>query len=242
MNELINVRIITKNGINYVSSRVIAGELNKRHYHVLRDIDNIIKDASPDLGTPQYFVESTYIHEQNNQEYREYLLTKDGFTLYMFNIQGHNNFKIAYINKFNEMEQALNNNALSLPKTYKEALKELLVQVEKNEQLELENKEMKPKAEFYDTVAESKDAIPMNEVAKVLNYKGYGRNRLFEFLRNNNVLMSNNLPYQTYIDKGYFRVIEQKFSKPNGDVTIYIKTLVYQKGIDFIKRLLDSKG
>lgn len=110
------------------------------------------------------------------------------------------------------------------------------------QKLTLTVNEMKPKAEFYDTVAESKDAIPMNEVAKVLNYKGYGRNRLFEFLRNNNVLMSNNLPYQTYIDKGYFRVIEQKFSKPNGDVTIYIKTLVYQKGIDFIKRLLDSKG
>lgn len=242
MNELINVRIITKNGINYVSSRIISEDLNKRHDHILRDIDNIIKKASPDLGIPQYFLESTYIHQQNNQEYREYLLTKDGFTLYMFNIQGHNDFKIAYINKFNEMEQALNNNALSLPKTYKEALKELLVQVEKNEQLELENKEMKPKAEFYDTVAESKDAIPMNEVAKVLNYKGYGRNRLFEFLRTNNILMSNNLPYQTYIDKGYFRVIEQKFNKPNGDVTIYIKTLVYQKGIDFIKRLLDSKG
>lgn len=234
MNELINVRIITKNGINYVSSRVIAEELGKEHKILLRDCrQNLLEGVE--------FVPSTYKTAQN-KEATEYLLTKDGFVLLMMNYQGYNDFKRAYINRFNEMEEMLKNNTLSLPKTYKEALKELLEQVEKNEKLELENKEMKPKAEFYDTVAESKDAIPMNEVAKVLNYKGYGRNRLFEFLRNNNVLMSNNLPYQTYIDKGYFRVIEQKFSKPNGDVTIYIKTLVYQKGIDFIKRLLDSKG
>lgn len=43
--------------------------------------------------------------------------------------------------------------------------------------------EMKPKADFFDAVADSKTAISMNEVAKVLNIKGYGRNNLFEFLR-----------------------------------------------------------
>lgn len=44
--------------------------------------------------------------------------------------------------------------------------------------------EMKPKADFFDAVADSKTAISMNEVAKVLAIKGYGRNNLFEFLRN----------------------------------------------------------
>ena len=44
--------------------------------------------------------------------------------------------------------------------------------------------EMKPKAEFFDAVASSKTAIQMADVAKVLDYPGYGRNRLFEFLRN----------------------------------------------------------
>ena len=69
-----------------------------------------------------------------------------------------------------------------LPRTYKEALAQLLIEVDKNEKLELENKEMKPKADFFDAVADSKTAISMNEVAKVLNIKGYGRNNLFEFL------------------------------------------------------------
>lgn len=107
----VNINKINLGGeeINVVSSRDIAKELNKRHDHVVRDIDNIVENGvSPNLGKPM-IISSTYIHPQNGQEYREYLLTKDGFTLYMFNIQGHNDFKMAYINKFNEMEQALRN-------------------------------------------------------------------------------------------------------------------------------------
>lgn len=108
------------------------------------------------------------------------------------------------------------------------------------EKLMLENKELKPKAEFFDAVADSKNAIQMSEVAKVLNYPGYGRNRLFEFLREKKVLMPNNQPYQKYVDCGYFRVIEQKYTKPNGDIAINIKTLVYQKGVNYIRKLLEK--
>lgn len=108
------------------------------------------------------------------------------------------------------------------------------------EKLMLENKELKPKAEFFDAVADSKHAIQMSEVAKVLNYPGYGRNRLFEFLREKKVLMPNNQPYQKYVDCGYFRVVEQKYTKPNGDIAINIKTLVYQKGVNYIRKLLEK--
>ncbi|WP_288060044.1 phage antirepressor KilAC domain-containing protein [Thomasclavelia cocleata] len=101
--------------------------------------------------------------------------------------------------------------------------------------------EMKPKAEFFDAVADSKTAIPMADVAKVLNYRNFGRNNLFEFLRNKKILMNNNQPYQKYVDCGYFRVIEQKYTKPNGDTAINIKTLVYQKGVNYIKKLLDQQ-
>ena len=108
------------------------------------------------------------------------------------------------------------------------------------EKLMLENKELKPKAEFFDAVADSKNAIQMSEVAKVLNYPGYGRNRLFEFLREKKILMPNNQPYQKYVDCGYFRVVEQKYTKPNGDIAINIKTLVYQKGVNYIRKLLEK--
>lgn len=103
--------------------------------------------------------------------------------------------------------------------------------------LTIQVSEMKPKADFFDAVADSKSAIPMNEVAKVLNVKGYGRNNLFEFLREQGVLDKNNIPYQRYVDNGWFRVIEQSFMK-NGERCINFKTLVYQKGVDGIRKKL----
>ena len=101
--------------------------------------------------------------------------------------------------------------------------------------------QMKPKAEFFDAVADSKTAISMNEVSKVLGIKGYGRNNLFEFLRSSGILDRWNVPYQRYIDCGWFRVIEQKYSK-NGEQCVSTKTLVYQKGVDAIrKKIMDAE-
>ena len=101
--------------------------------------------------------------------------------------------------------------------------------------------EMKPKAEFFDAVAESKTAISMNEVAKVLNIKGYGRNNMFEFLRNEGILDRFNVPYQKYVDNGWFRVIEQHYQK-NGEPIVTTKTLVYQKGVDAIRKKILTKA
>ena len=97
--------------------------------------------------------------------------------------------------------------------------------------------EMNPKAEFYDAVTDSKTAITVGEVAKVLDC-GMGRNKLFEFLRNKGILMQNNIPYQIYVDRGYFRIIESKSVKHDGGIVINLKTLVLQKGVDYIRKIL----
>ena len=104
--------------------------------------------------------------------------------------------------------------------------------------LKIQLLEMKPKADFFDAVADSKTAISMNEVAKVLNIKGYGRNKLFEYLRDNKVLDRWNVPYQKYVDNGWFRVIEQHYQK-NGEPIVTTKTLVYQKGVDGIRKMIE---
>lgn len=128
-----------------------------------------------------------------------------------------------------------------MPQTYAEALRALADKAEETERLALENKELKPKAEFFDAVADSKDAIEIGSVAKVLNFPGVGRNKLFSILRDSKVLMDNNIPYQKYIDMGYFRTIEQKYAKPDGEGCISIKTLVYQKGVEAIRKLLKKE-
>lgn len=100
---------------------------------------------------------------------------------------------------------------------------------------------LEPKAEFYDAVAGSKTAIDIGNAAKVLGIPGIGRNKLFEILRGQGILDNSNIPYQAYIDRGYFRVIEQKYTTPNGEIRISFKTLVYQRGLDYIRKIVTKE-
>ena len=127
------------------------------------------------------------------------------------------------------------------PKTYVEALRALADAEEEKERMAIENEEMKPKAEFYDTVAESSTTFEVGVVAKILNF-GIGRNKLFKFLRNEGILNSDNIPYQQYVDAGYFKVVETPYGTLNGDTLVGKKTVVYQKGIDYIRKRLIKKG
>ena len=101
----INIKIQNFNGMNVVSSRDIAEGLGKRHSDVLESLDKILENGD----FRSLIIPSNYKVYGQNRNYKEYLLTKDGFILYMFNIQGYQDFKMAYINKFNEMENLLNN-------------------------------------------------------------------------------------------------------------------------------------
>lgn len=100
-----------------------------------------------------------------------------------------------------------------------------------------EIEKLKPAAEFAYQICSSKDAIDIGNCAKVLN-RNIGRNNLFEFLRNRKILQQDNIPYQKYIDSGYFRVIETKYTIPSGETKISLKTLVLQKGVAYINKLL----
>ena len=100
----------------------------------------------------------------------------------------------------------------------------------------------KYKIDFYDDVAGSDTTAEIATVAKVLNFKNIGRNTLFDILRKQGILQKDNMPFQIYVDRGYFRVVESKWNTPNGDVKVNYKTVVYQKGINFISKLLKELG
>lgn len=133
MQNLTAVIINNVNGQNVVSSRTIADQLGKRHDNVVRDLDKILETSN----LSSLIIPSTYRVEGQNREYKEYLLTKDGFILYMFNIQGFQGFKMAYIQKFNEMENMIKS---KIPTSFKEALKLAYEQQEEIEALQIENK------------------------------------------------------------------------------------------------------
>jgi anti-repressor protein len=100
---------------------------------------------------------------------------------------------------------------------------------------EAENRKLKPKAEFTDKVLESKSTIYVGDYAKILSKKGFniGEIRLFQYLRNANILDKYNLPYQKYIDRGYFEVTQTP-EKTDGSIVSFTTARVTTKGQLFI--------
>lgn len=74
------------------------------------------------------------------------------------------------------------------------------------------------------------------DTAKIL---GTGRNKLCKQLREKGVLMKNNLPKQKYICKGIFTVSHRTFDHSVIGLKHYGKTLVTEKGIDWIANELN---
>ena len=102
--------------------------------------------------------------------------------------------------------------------------------------------QQQPKVEFYDAIIDSKDTLLIGDVAKNLQVPGLGPNKLFQFLRRQKVLKSDNLPCQQYIELGWFRVVEQQYPKKDGETGVTYRTRVYQRGVDGIRKLLKREG
>ena len=81
-----------------MSSKIIADKLGRRHPDVFKFMTSKLdKRTSSDIFL------NTYTDSMNRQQ-NEYLLTKRGFNLYIFSINGHDDFKLEYIDKFDAME------------------------------------------------------------------------------------------------------------------------------------------
>lgn len=101
------------NGKIVTTSREIGLDFEKKHGDVVRAVNNTIEGLCKIANTPieRYFIESEYINPQNNQKYKEYLLTRDGFILTAMGFTGSKalEWKVKYIDAFNKMEETLKN-------------------------------------------------------------------------------------------------------------------------------------
>ena len=88
------------------TSRKVAEVFGKEHSHVLRDIREL---GCSDEFRKSNFGFSEYKVDGNNKTYKEYVITRDGFTLLVRGYTGEKamQFKEAYILAFNEMEKEL---------------------------------------------------------------------------------------------------------------------------------------
>jgi anti-repressor protein len=224
MNELIKIHT-NENG-QAVSARDLYEALGMH-----KDFSAWFKYQSNKLGLQEGLDFSPILgktSEQGGRPSTDYIIPIDIAKHLAMISGGENAHKIREY--FIQVEKAWNSPEMVMARSLKFAAKQL-------ESYQKEIALLKPKAEFFDAVADSKTAIEIGEAAKVLNM-GIGRNNLFKFLRQQGILMENNQPYQEYIDRGYFRVIEQRYTKPDGSTHINIKTLVYQRGLDYIRKLL----
>ena len=95
--------VIMKEQQAVTTSLQVAETFEKRHDHVLRDLDELKEGVTQNWG--DLFWEDTYIHPQNKQNYRMIFMNRDGFTLLAMGFTGKKalEFKLKYIKAFNDM-------------------------------------------------------------------------------------------------------------------------------------------
>ena len=114
--------VFLKNKQALTTSLKVAEYFDKEHKHVVRDIRTLIQQMasqsqSPKLvdgvttPTAQMFVESSYQAESGGRRYPMFYMNRDGFSLLAMGFTGAKalQFKLAYIEAFNAMEQQLLN-------------------------------------------------------------------------------------------------------------------------------------
>lgn len=99
-----NRLVIVNNNQVVVSSLDIAEHFGKDHKNVLRDIRDIL--AAQNRAT-KFYHETT--HQNRGKDYKSYLMNRDGFSLLAMGFTGKKalQWKLKYIEAFNEMEETL---------------------------------------------------------------------------------------------------------------------------------------
>ena len=199
---------------------------------------------------------SSYINSQNKEQ-PCYSLNRDGMLQILNSESALVRYKtIEYIDKLEEENKQLKDEMGELLKEIYNGGQRAVVASKRLTEIEIEKatKELtdkieqdKPLVDFADSVAESSDSIDMGTFAKLIKEEEVfdkGRNKLFEWLRENGYISKKkvkgqftNEPYQKYIDQGLFEIKEIVIKTPYGD-KIKTKTLVTGKGqIYFVEKL-----
>lgn len=248
MNALQEIKIENNSDLGaVVSSRVVANELKRRHGDVIEGLETMISENG---NLRSLIIPSTYKVKGQNRSYKEYLLTKDGFTLYMFNIQGHNDFKMAYINKFNEMERQLSHPIASymIDDPVKRAEKWIEEQKEKERLLEQNSiqqqqiGELKPKADYVDEILKSPGTMTITQIAADYGLSAQKLNKLLHQARLQRRVGKQWVLYTEHMNKGYTKSHTIEIVRSDGRPDTQPQTRWTQKGRLKIHEIMTDFG
>lgn len=143
-NQLINV-----SSVETIDSREVAEMIEVTHGSLLKKVRNYEEILTKSkLTSLDFFIPSEY--KDTKGEIRNcYLLTKKGCEMVANKLTGEKGviFTAKYVNRFEEMENHIKQQTPTLPSNYLEALERLVAEVKMNEQLVLENRQLRFKLE-----------------------------------------------------------------------------------------------
>lgn len=213
-----------------MSSREIAELCEKEHRHVARDIEVMFEQLEIN---PKGYVQ-IWTHHQNGQSYREFILPKD-LTLTL--VAGYSvKLRKRIIDRWLELENQQNPTAL-LPQNYLQALEQLVASEKEKQALALENKAMKPKADFVDLYVDIGTTKSLRETAKILNMP---EKAMIAALERDKALYrqsGNLIPYSDKQSRGLFTVKTGTAEHGHN----FTQTRVTSKGIQWIAQRYASE-
>lgn len=225
-----------------MTSLDIAEIVGKKHQHVMRDIRNEIKEMGEEIGQ-SIFGQSSYINKQNKKQ-PCYEFGKDGAMQLSLKYDAKTRYRV--IKRIEELENQGNK---QLPGTYKEALLQLVEQVEKNERLETNNLvleqrvgELKPKADYTDIILKNKGLVLISQIAKDYGMSAIEMNKLLHKLKVQYKRGKQWLLYAKYHDKGYTHSETFEFTRKDGTKDVDMTTKWTQRGRLFLYELLKKNG
>lgn len=115
----------------------------------------------------------------------------------------------------------------------------------KNKELEEKENQIKvlsPKANAYDIFLDRDGLIDVENFSKCLGVQRLGRNNMYKWLRDNKILMGNNIPYQQFINQKFFIIKPNGYHKEHGKIIEDFKTMITKRGIDYLLKRLAKEG
>lgn len=198
-------QLINTSTIETIDSREVAEMIDMKHKDLLKKVRNyedILTSAK--LRPLDFFIPSEY--KDGKGETRNcYLLTKKGCEMVANKLTGEKGviFTAQYVNRFEQMEKHIKQQTPILPGNYLEALEQLVNEVKLNEQLTVENNQLRFKLECKEI--EENRLYTTEEIGKE---HGMSARELNKFLHNAGVQYTRKgrwYLYRKYKNKSYVK-------------------------------------
>ena len=106
--------------------------------------------------------------------------------------------------------------------------------------LERNEQETKEARTYVKRALDSNVLKDLYDLPAILNIPGIGITEVLKVLRDNSVIDESNMPYQEYVDKGWFRVDTHSYVDKTAGTVIHKRVFCYKVAINQIRKMLDK--